>query len=131
MNLVQILATPRPTTTPALNPAVDTVSATCDANLLIIVKFIRQGVFPIIQIGIPIILILMGSIDLGKAVLSSDDKEIKGAVGKLVKRAIAAVAVFFVATIVTLVMDFFSSTGNDEDLGTSKWKACWDAAKNS
>jgi len=33
--------------------------------------------FPIIWIGIPIVLILMGTIDLGKAVLASDDKEIK------------------------------------------------------
>ena len=54
-------------------------------GILPIVKFIRQGIFPIIQIGIPIILIIMGSIDLGKAVLSSDDKEIKGATGRLIK----------------------------------------------
>ena len=70
-------------------------------GLLPIVQFIRKGLFPIIQIGIPILLIVMGTIDLGKAVMSSDDKEIKGATGKLIKRAIAAVAVFFVATIVS------------------------------
>ena len=80
-------------------------------GILPIVKFIRQGIFPIIQIGIPIILIIMGSIDLGKAVLSSDDKEIKGATGRLIKRAIAAVAVFFVTTIVTILMDMLANTG--------------------
>ena len=91
-----------------------------------IIRFLKLGVLPIIQIGIPILLILMGTIDLGKAVLSSDDKEIKGAVGKLVKRAIAAVAVFFVATIVTLVMGLFGQSGTDDDVeGTESWSACW------
>ena len=97
-------------------------------GILPIVKFIRQGIFPIIQIGIPILLILMGSIDLGKAVMSSDDKEIKGATSKLIKRAIAAVAVFFVATIVSLLMGLFSSSGADESgtvNGTDSWKDCW------
>ena len=42
-------------------------------GLLPIVQFIRKGLFPIIQIGIPILLIVMGTIDLGKAVMSSDD----------------------------------------------------------
>ena len=45
-------------------------------GLLPIFKVIRQGIFPIIWIGIPIVLILMVTIDLGKAVLASDDKEI-------------------------------------------------------
>ncbi|MEG1987212.1 MAG: hypothetical protein RR047_01975, partial [Bacilli bacterium] len=100
------------------------ILATCDPNLLTIIKFIRQGIFPIIQIGIPIILIIMGSIDLGKAVLSSDDKEIKAATGKLIKRAIAAVAVFFVSTIVSLLMGMFQ--GNETDAGNGlDWSKCW------
>lgn len=88
-----------------------------------IIAFIKNGVFPLIQIGIPILLILMGSIDLGKAVLSSDDKEIKGATGKLIKRAIAAVAVFFVVTIVKLVMGWLTTAGGDVSEGN--WAKCW------
>ena len=60
-------------------------------------------------------LIVMGIVDLGKAVLSSDDKEIKGATSKLVKRAIAAVAVFFVPLIVNLLIGL-TGKGN---------AACW------
>lgn len=86
-----------------------------------VISFIKNGVLPIIQIGIPIMLIVMGSIDLGKAVLSSDDKEIKGATGKLIKRAIAAVAVFFVALLVNLVMGWISDTNSD----TESWSSCW------
>ena len=100
----------------------------CPPDLVPIFKFIKNGICPIIQIGIPILLILMGSIDLGKAVMSSDDKEIKGATSKLIKRAIAAVAVFFVATIVSLLMGLFSSSGADESgtvNGTDSWKDCW------
>ncbi len=89
-----------------------------------IVAFIKNGVYPVIQIGIPIILILMGTLDLGKAVLSNDDKEIKGATSKLIKRAIAAVAVFFVFTIVSVVMGWLSNTGSS-DVKESDWKACW------
>lgn len=98
----------------------------CNKDLLPIIKFVKNGVFPIIQIGIPILLILMGSIDLGKAVLSSDDKEIKGATGRLIKRVVAAVAVFFVVTIVNLVMGMFDDTGvNKDGNNTETWYECW------
>ena len=92
-----------------------------------IVQFIKNGVFPVIQIGIPILLILMGTIDLGKAVMSSDDKEIKGATGKLIKRAIAAVAVFFVTTIVSLLMGLFTKSNTNIE-GTTTWQDCWNEA---
>lgn len=100
----------------------------CPTDLVPIFKFLKFGIYPIIQIGIPIILIVMGSIDLGKAVLSSDDKEIKGATSKLIKRAIAAVAVFFVSTIVSLLMGMFNSSGASDNgtIGdTTSWTDCW------
>lgn len=100
----------------------------CPENLQPIFRFLRYGIYPIIQIGIPIILIIMGSIDLGKAVLSSDDKEIKGATGRLIKRAIAAVAVFFVATIVSLLMGMFASANTGVETsteGSGSWTECW------
>ena len=83
-----------------------------------------KGVFEIIKIGVPIILILMGAIDLGKAVLASDDKEIKAATGKLIKRAIAAVAVFFAVTIVDVVMGLVDRGGVEG----SSWAECWNNA---
>lgn len=100
----------------------------CPKDLEPIARFLKYGIYPIIQIGVPILLIIMGTIDLGKAVLSSDDKEIKGATGKLIKRAIAAVAVFFVATIVSLLMGMFASSGSGvstETDGQGSWADCW------
>lgn len=54
----------------------------------------------VFKIVIPIILIIFGMIDLGKAVTSSKDDEIKKATQALAKRAIAAVVIFFIPTIV-------------------------------
>ena len=82
-----------------------------------IVRLVKKGVFPIVQIGIPIALLIFGTIDLGKAVLSSDDKAIKESTSRLIKRVIAAVAVFFVFTIVKLIMNIISA--NAVDTGVS------------
>ena len=57
----------------------------------------------VFKIVIPILLILFGMIDLGKAVVSSDEKAIKTATTTLVKRAIAAVVIFFIPTIVSAI----------------------------
>lgn len=85
---------------------------TCD-ELKPVISLLKS-VLSIIQWGIPILLIIMGSIDLGKAVLASDDKEIKAATGKLIKRAIAAVAVFFMPLIVNLLINMVADTGEEE-----------------
>lgn len=104
-------------------------------GLLPIVRIIRQGIFPIIWIGIPIILILLGTIDLGKAVISSDEKEVKAAQSRLIKRCIYAVLVFFVATLVNVLMNIVSSSGttNDDinDVQSSSWSDCWRAAASN
>lgn len=85
-----------------------------------------KGVFNIIKIGVPIILIIMGAIDLGRAVMASDDKEIKAATSKLIKRAVAAVAVFFAVTIVDVVMGLVAKGETDSDgANSSSWSACW------
>lgn len=95
------------------------------AGLGPIVRFVKDGIMPIIQFGIPILLILFGSIDLGKAVMSQDDKEIKGATSKLIKRAIAAAVVFFIPFIVNLVMTLIGTAGSDAVEGNQDWVACW------
>ena len=100
------------------------LAAYCPDEILPIVKFVKLGIFPIIQIGIPIILIVLGTLDLGKAVIAGKEDEMKNAQKMLIKRCIYAVMVFFVVTIVSLVFSLFSSTG-DNETGVN-WKACWD-----
>ena len=71
----------------------------------------------ILKIAIPLILIVMGMIDLGKAVVSSDEKAINKSVGSLVKRFVAAVVVFFIPTIVSAIFNILglvnTSKGSD------------------
>lgn len=98
-------------------------------GLMPIVRVVRKGVFPIIQMGIPILLIILGTIDLGKAVISSDDKEVKSAQSRLIKRILYAVLIFFVTTIVTVVFNIVA-TADDEDITIGNWKACWTEAGN-
>ena len=100
----------------------------CD-DLMPFINLVKNGILPIIQIGIPILLIIMGSLDLGKAVMASDDKEIKAATSKLIKRAIAAAAVFFVVFAVNLVMNILSDNSKNADdetvADTATFVNCW------
>ncbi len=57
----------------------------------------------IFKIAIPIIIIVFGMIDLGKAVVASKDDEIKKSVKSLVMRAIAGIIIFFVPTIIGVI----------------------------
>lgn len=105
------------------------ISSICN-DLMPIIKLIRDGLIPLIQIGVPIILIVLGTIDLGKAVIASKEDEIKNAQKMLVKRAIYAVAIFFVVTIVTLLFGLFTSTGDDDITSDSaNWKSCWNVGR--
>ena len=96
-------------------------------GLLPIISVNRKGVFPLVQILIPIGLIIYGTIDLGKAVIASDEKEVKAAQSRLIKRFIYAALIFFVVTIVSALMSIVS-TGGEGD--TNSWSDCWRAAGN-
>lgn len=98
-------------------------------GLLPIVKVIKLGVFPIIQIGIPILLLVFGVVDLGKAVISSDEKEVKQAQSRLMKRCIYAVAVFFITTLVSVLMNLVAYGADSSEANTTGWAACWNSIK--
>ena len=101
----------------------------CTESGLLPVLGIVKDVIRLLQIGIPIILILMGTIDLGKAVISSKDEEMKKAQGILIKRIIYAVAVFLVFFIVNLVMTIVSdNAGKNVNNNTKDWRTCWNKA---
>jgi surface polysaccharide O-acyltransferase-like enzyme len=59
----------------------------------------------VIKIAVPILIIILGSWDLGKAVVASDDKAIKTATNSLVKRFVAGIVIFLLPTIVTAVFN--------------------------
>ncbi len=69
----------------------------------------------VIKIVIPLILIILGMVDLGKAVVSSDEKAINKSVGSLIRRFIAAVVIFFVPTIISAIFDALDLIDNPSD----------------
>ena len=77
----------------------------------------------VFKIVIPIVIIVFGMIDLGKAVVASKDDEIKKSVKSLVMRAIAGVIIFFIPTLVGAI---FSLVGefNDNREEYDKCSAC-------
>lgn len=75
-------------------------------------QFIGQMLF-ILKILIPIVIIVLGSIDLGKAVVSSDDKAIKSASSKLLKRVVLGIIIFFVPLIIKFIFSMISLVSED------------------
>ena len=77
-----------------------------------------SGTFPylvstailIIKIVVPILLIIFGMLDLGKAVVASKEDEIKKGQQTFLKRVVSAVIVFFVIQIVQLLVSFISNS---------------------
>ena len=73
-------------------------------GLLPIVRVVRKGLFPLVQIVIPIILIVYGMLDMGKAVTAGKDEEIIKSALTFGRLAIAAILVFFVPSIVGWIL---------------------------
>lgn len=65
----------------------------------------------ILQIAIPVIIVLLATLDLGKAVMAGDDKKIKEAQSMVIKRLIYGVAIFFVVVIVKVVFGLVAGQG--------------------
>lgn len=85
-------------------------------------NLIFSGSFPkivstivmLIKIVVPILLIIFGMLDLGKAVIASKEDEIKKGQQTFIKRIITAIFVFFVIQLTQIVVRFVS--GNDSNI---------------
>ena len=90
----------------------------------------------IIMIGVPILLIIFGMVDLGKAVIASKEDEVKKATKLLGKRFLYAVGVFAMVWLVRFAFDTMSETAGKDAIGyekdnanneydTDDWRTCW------
>lgn len=61
-----------------------------------------------IQIFVPIVLVIFGMLDLAKAVMAQKEDEIKKGQQTFIKRVIAAIIVFFVVTVVKMILSFLA-----------------------
>jgi len=102
-------------------------------------KYVNPGLQPVwnivgiivnvIMIGVPILLIIFGMIDLGKAVIASKEDEVKKATKLLGKRFLYAIGVFAMVWLVTFVLTTMSSVAKDTEYDYNEnkgsWKQCW------
>lgn len=63
----------------------------------------------IFKIAIPLIIVVIGLIDLGKAAVSSKPEEIKKSVGSLLWRLIGGIAIFFIPTIIMAIFGLINN----------------------
>lgn len=66
----------------------------------------------VIQIAVPVVLVIMGMLDLFKAITAQKEDEIKKGQQMFIKRLIAAAIVFFVIAIVKLLFSFVADDKN-------------------
>lgn len=100
---------------------VEAQAVSCDTNLQNIMGLIKF-LLNVVRFVVPLVLIVLGTFDLFKAVTAGKDEDIKKKQQVLIKRVIAGVIVFLVPTIVSILMGW---------LGNSEWKTCWDDSENT
>lgn len=98
-----------------------TASSVCTGGIAEVVGLTKM-VIKVLQLVVPIGLIIMGTIDMAKAVIAGDEKKMKEAQKPFIKRIIAAVIVFLIPIIVNMVLSFVTT-------GNSDWIDCWNSAK--
>ncbi len=106
-----------------------TAAEMCTTKALNPIWSIAGFVVKAIWIGVPILLIVFGMIDLGKAVIASKEDEIKKATKAFGKRFLYAALVFAVVWIVTVVLNLVSGLGLTDGangtVNTNGWENCW------
>ena len=73
------------------------------------IPYITSTIILIVQIVVPLLLVVFGMLDLGKAVVASKEDEIKKGQQTFIKRIIAGAIVFFVILIVQTLVRFLSN----------------------
>lgn len=74
-----------------------------------IIPKLTSTIVDLIKIGVPILLIVFGMLDFGKAVMAQKEDEIKKSQALFVKRLLSAALVFFVFIIVEVVFNIVAS----------------------
>ena len=100
MNLIQILG--MEWCDPRMTPEIESIQSIVSTIILAI------------QIAIPVLLIIFGMLDLGKAVVASKEDEIKKGQQLFIKRLISAALVFFVIFIVKVLVNLVASGSSNE-----------------
>ena len=102
-------------------------------NLSFILNIVAY-LFKIIQWVIPILLIVLITIDMAKVMIAGDEKATKEASSKAVKRLIYAIVLFLVPILVRMVFNMLASRnigGFGGETSATSWISCWRDALNN
>lgn len=91
---------------------IDNVVTSCETLLGEDLRNEINSWFLYIKIAVPIILIVMGSLDFGKAFISSDEDAMKKAQKKFIMRLIIAIVIFFIPAIVNALLNIGDQVWN-------------------
>jgi uncharacterized membrane protein YidH (DUF202 family) len=96
-----------------------------------IVPGITSTVVNVIKWAIPVILIILGILDMAKAVIANEEKEMKEAQKMLIKRIIYAVVVFLVVALVQAIFGLLAKADTKSTNGASSANSCIDCFINN
>ena len=92
---------------------------------------ILRIVIHLLQFSVPLILLVLGTIDMIKAVTSNDDKAAKNSLNTFIKRLIYGVLVFLAPFLVRLVLNIINENIlKNSDVDSMNWLGCWNEAMN-
>lgn len=94
----------------------------CNQALIIKLTYYVGIIIMVLKIAIPIILIVIGSFELTKAITAQDDDATKKATTALAKKAVIGIAIFLVPSIVGLLMNV---------IGQDDYKSCTTCLNNA
>ena len=108
-----------PSSTPSRNPYDEIESCDENSNDYIVacacmpaaVADITSFIYGFLKIGGPVLLIILGAIDLGKAIVATDESGIQKAKKKLVNKFVAAASIFLVFSIVQMIVSIVGGEG--------------------
>lgn len=90
------------------SPIFDDFDFCNDEGIVKVLKFTGYILF-VIKILVPLALILFGSIDFIKAIVSSDVSAINKSAVSLTKRTVAGIIIFFIPTVISLVLSLIAT----------------------
>ncbi len=107
--------------------ASDTMQMCC--NMRPFLNILRYVII-IIQFSVPLLLVILGTIDLFKAIAGSDNKTEKTAISSFMKRLIYGVVIFLVPFLVRLVLKVLNDNilNNQTEVDTMSWLSCFNYA---
>ncbi len=98
-------------------------------NLSPMLQLIGQGL-TIFKLFLPLILIALGIIDIGRAVVSSKSEDVKKNMKNFVKKIVACVIVFFIPTICMVVFGFVGDFNHIKNDSGIDFDVCYDCMFN-